>query len=157
YFASSQNQYEFYIDLLMELHRANPGKGYDALAVTASERSRARGLVDMLAESGANIRQGVDETLLARERALAYELNARAQKLARVQGPEKTAAEREISRLDDEYQKAQADIRRASPHYAALARPQPLTLPEMQRQLDEDTLLLEYSLGEKRSYLWAIR
>src|SRR5262249_31653418 len=55
------------------------------------------------------------------------------------------------------YQKAQADIRRASPHYAALARPQPLTLPEMQRQLDEDTLLLEYSLGEKRSYLWAIR
>ena len=39
----------------------------------------------------------------------------------------------------------------------ALTQPQPLTLGEIQRQaLDADTLLLEYSLGAERSFLWAV-
>src|SRR5262245_59684513 len=157
YFASAQGAYEFYIDLLMRLHRANPGQGYDALAVAANERSRARGLVEMLNESGADIRQGVDAALLERERALAWQINAKAQQLTQRQMREQAAAlNREISRLEDEYQQAQAAIRRASPRYAALSQPQHLTLPEIQRQLDEGSLLLEYSLGAERSYLWAI-
>src|SRR5262249_49602175 len=81
----------------------------------------------------------------------------KAQQLSRSQGPEQTAAiNQEINRLEEEFQQTQAAIRRASPRYTALERPQPLTLPEMQRQLDDDTLLLEYSLGQKRSHLWAI-
>jgi CHAT domain-containing protein/tetratricopeptide (TPR) repeat protein len=157
YFASTHNIYNFYVDLLMELSRARPGQGYDSLAVAASERSRARGLIEILGESGANIRQGVDAGLLARERALALELNAKAQQLARVRGADKAAVQEEIGRLEDEYQKAQVAIRRASPRFTALARPQPLSLPEIQRQLDAGTVLLEYSLGKERSYLWAIR
>ena len=54
------------------------------------------------------------------------------------------------------YERAQAAIRKASPRYAALTQPQPLKLKEIQAQLDADTLLLEYALGEERSYLWAI-
>ncbi len=34
--------------------------------------------------------------------------------------------------------------------------PQPLTLSQIQQQLDKDTLLLQYSIGEERSYLWAV-
>jgi hypothetical protein len=38
-----------------------------------------------------------------------------------------------------------------------LTQPLPLTLEEIQTQvLDADTLLLEYSLGAERSYLWAV-
>ena len=33
---------------------------------------------------------------------------------------------------------------------------QPVKLTEIQRSLDEDTLLLEYFLGEKQSYLWVL-
>ncbi|MFM6399395.1 CHAT domain-containing protein, partial [Planktothrix sp.] len=41
--------------------------------------------------------------------------------------------------------------------YANLKYPQPLTLQQIQEKvLDDDTLLLEYSLGEERSYLWAV-
>ena len=41
-----------------------------------------------------------------------------------------------------------------SPGYAAVTRPQPLTLAAIQHQvLDRDTLLLEYALGEDRSYV----
>ncbi|MDF5729442.1 MAG: CHAT domain-containing protein [Rhizonema sp. PD38] len=31
-----------------------------------------------------------------------------------------------------------------------------MTLPQIQQQLDKDTLLLEYSLGSEHSYLWAV-
>src|SRR5262249_53294471 len=41
--------------------------------------------------------------------------------------------------------------------YAALTRPQPLGLTEIQQQvLDPDTLLLEYSLGDDASYLFVV-
>jgi CHAT domain-containing protein len=43
-----------------------------------------------------------------------------------------------------------------SPRYAALTQPSPLTLAEMQTQLDADTLLLEYAEGDDTSYLWVV-
>src|SRR5262249_39808805 len=56
-----------------------------------------------------------------------------------------------------DYQEVRAQIRVASPRYAALTQPQPLTLAEIQKQvLDADTLLLAFSLGEERSFLWAV-
>src|SRR5437660_7359819 len=56
-----------------------------------------------------------------------------------------------------QYQEVEAEIRSNSPRYAALVQPVPLSLKEIQQQvLDKDTLLLEYSLGDERSYLWAI-
>jgi len=157
YFVSAQESYQFYMDLLMSLHRADPGKGYDALAVAASARARARGLLEMLAESKAEIRRGVDAGLIAHEGSLARQINTAAQRLRQPSSPEQRAAlDREVSRLEDEYQRAQAAVRRASPSYVALTRLQPLALPEIQEQLDEGTVLLEYALGAERSYLWAI-
>jgi len=67
------------------------------------------------------------------------------------------AAAKEIASITDEYEQLEAQIRARSPRYAALTQPQPLGLTEIQQQaLDEDTLLLEYALGEKRSYLWLV-
>jgi CHAT domain-containing protein/Tfp pilus assembly protein PilF len=162
YLASKQNVYEFYIDLLMLMHRRDPGAGYDAMAFQISERARARGLLEMLAESGVDIRQGVDAALLQRERHLSELLNAKAERLMRLLGQRNNAQQaaalkKEMSALDADYQQVQGDIRRRSPHYAAITQPQPLGLREVQQQLlDSDTMLLEYSLGAERSYLWAI-
>jgi CHAT domain-containing protein len=62
---------------------------------------------------------------------------------------------KEINALISEYQEVKAQIRSQSPRDIALT--QPLGLKEIQQQvLDEDTLLLEYSLGDERSYLWAV-
>jgi CHAT domain-containing protein len=67
------------------------------------------------------------------------------------------AAAKEIAAITAEYEEVQAQIRARSPRYAALTRPQPLSLAEIQRQvLDPDTLLLEYSLGDNASYLFAV-
>ncbi len=45
---------------------------------------------------------------------------------------------------------------RKSPRYAALTQPKSLDTKQIQQLLDSGTILLEYSLGEKKSYLWAV-
>ena len=162
YFASRQEFFESYIDVLMQMHKQNPAAAFDALALAVSERARARSLLELLKEARADIRQGVDSSLLERERSLQQRLNARAaaqvRLLNRKHTPEQAdAAAKEIAAITAEYEEVQAQIRARSPRYAALTQPQPLSLTEIQQQaLDEDTLLLEYALGEKRSYLWLV-
>ena len=161
YRASVENAYELYIDVLMQQHAKDPGRGLDAEALQASERGRARNLLAQLGESRVNIRQGVDARLLDKERDIARVLNAKAQremqrKVSKASAEELATLRREISSLEDEYQQVQEAIRKSSPQYAALTQPQPLGLKQIQEQLDADTLLLEYSVGAERSYLWAV-
>lgn len=159
--ASRQDYYEFYIDLLMQMHRERPSEGLDALALHASERARARSFVEMLTEARADIRQGVEAALLERERSLRQRLNARAARQMRLASGTHTeeqaaAAREEVETLLGEYQEVEAQIRSRSPRYAALTQPRPQSLGEIQRELDDDTLLLAYALGKERSYLWAV-
>ena len=49
YLASKQDEYELYVDLLMQMHRADPAAGHAAAALEVSDRARARSLLDMLA------------------------------------------------------------------------------------------------------------
>ncbi|HKQ73924.1 MAG TPA: CHAT domain-containing protein [Blastocatellia bacterium] len=161
YFAAAQRRYELGIDLLMRMQRDGPSSGYDASALQLSERARARGLIDLLTEAGADIRQGVDAELLAQERALQQQLNTRAEAQTRLLSGNHTVAQaaviaKEVADLTAKLEEAETQIRTTSPRYAALAQPQPLSVAEIQRLLDDDTLLLEYALGEKRSYLWAV-
>jgi CHAT domain-containing protein len=77
--------------------------------------------------------------------------------LAEGQGEEAAKLEEEIDDLSSQYDLLQAEIRSKSPRYAALTQPQPLDLAGIREKvIDSETLLLEYSLGEERSYLWAV-
>ncbi|NER93532.1 MAG: CHAT domain-containing protein [Symploca sp. SIO1B1] len=162
YFARNQDYYQFYIDLLMQLHQQNPSQGYDAEALHASERSRARSLLELLTEANADIRQGVEPQLLEQERTLQQQLDAIEKRRVELFSgnytqEQATAIEQEREQLLSQYQEIQAKIRATSPRYAALTQPEPLTLTEIQQQvLDDDTLLLQYSLGSEHSYLWAV-
>ena len=161
YRATVERAYEFYIDLLMQQHAKSPAQGFDAEALTASERGRARSLVEKLSEAPVDIRQGIDPALIEKERDLKRVMSAKAQReltlRARKGSTEEIATlQREISLVDDEYQQVQAAIRKASPNYAALTQPQPLGAKEIQQLLDPETVLIVYSLGDERSYLWTV-
>lgn len=162
YFASVQDLFKLHIDLLMQLHRRQPTAGFDVAALKTYEQARARSLIDMLAEASADIRQGVDPTLLARERALQQTLNAEAERQVRILGSPHTeeaasAVRRRIDDLLTEIVAIEAELKKHNPRYAALTQPAPLGLAEIQNEvIDKDTFLLEYSLGEERSYLWAV-
>jgi hypothetical protein len=63
----------------LKIHKREPASGHDAAALQASERARARSLLESLAEARADIRRGVDPELLAQERLLQQRLNAKAE------------------------------------------------------------------------------
>lgn len=161
YFSTVKNYYEFSIDLLMRLHRQHPSARHDAAALQVNERSRARSLIDLLTEAGADIREGIDPKLVESERSLQQQLNLKAQLQLKLRSrphseDEASTAASEIEELTTEYQKLQARIRQNSPRYATLMQPVSLGVKEIQPLLDSDTLLLEYALGPERSYLWAV-
>ena len=162
YFATVQGYYKFYIDLLMELHKKDPSKAYNTLALHISERSRARVLLELLTEARADIRKGADPKLLQQEKELQTKIDAkeilRSQIINQPEPNQATAEKlkREIDKLENEYNQLQTRIKTSNPKYASLKYPDPLTLPQIQQQLDKDTILLQYSLGEKRSFLWAV-
>lgn len=161
YLAAHQKYYELLIDLLIRLHEQEPTAGHDAAALQVTERARARALLESLAEARADIREGVSPELLQRERLLGRQLNAAEERRIRIMGgkpkkEDKEAADREVERLLEQLRLVQAQIRAASPRYAALTQPQPLNLKQIQTQLDSNTLLLSYSLGKERSFLFEV-
>jgi tetratricopeptide (TPR) repeat protein len=162
FLASRQAEYELYMDLLMQLHQQQPDGGHAAAAFGISERGRARSLLETLAEARADIRQGVDAGLLAEERKLAGQIRLKEQQRAKLAGNSRAAKQTEalageIGDLLSEYQSLQGHIRAASPRFAALTQPQPVTAAEIQTEyLDSSTVLLEFALGDERSWLWAI-
>ena len=162
YFTSVRDYYDLYLELLMSVHSQDPTAGFDRAALEVSERGRARSLLEMLTEARVDIRQGVDPALLARERLLRQQLNDKAQRrvsLLRDKHTEEQAATaaNQVTDLLTQYRQAQSQIRINNPRYAALTQPQPLSLKQIQQDvLDPDTVLLEYALGEERSYLWAV-
>jgi CHAT domain-containing protein len=161
-FATTSSYYEFEIDLLMQLAKLRPGRGYEAQAFEASERSRARSLLDLLAEAHADIRQGVDAQLLAQEKSIERSLAAKeAVRLKLAKSPDteqgQQALKNEITALRAEYETVQSQIRAKSPAYATLTQPLPLSVKDIQAEvLEADSVLLEYAFGQDRSYLWAI-
>jgi CHAT domain-containing protein len=162
YFATVHECYETYIDVLMQLQKMHPSENYQRDALAISERAKARVLLDMLRESHAEIRRGIAANLLDREESIHRQIDGRTDYQMRLlsgphSGEEARAVQREIDDLLNRFQEVETAIRENSPSYSALMQPGPLSLFAIQHELlDENTLLLEYALGEERSYVWAV-
>lgn len=162
YFAALHTHHELYVDLLMNMDRHRPGEDFGSAAFFVSERSRARSLLEMLAEAKVDLRHGADPALIERSDSVERALDAKAQYQMRLlsANPNKSdveEVEKEIRALAARYEDVQAQIRQQSALYVSLTQPKLLQLKEVQAELkDNNTLLLEYALGEERSYLWAI-
>lgn len=153
YQAAQQDHYTFFIDLLAERHQREPERGHDARAFAVSERARARSLLDLLSIA----RQNPDPEELRRIDELSRSINAHHAKLLAAssqriedRGAEDVKMEALIESLRQARAEAQGPLLRK-------ANPPILSLESVQsRLLDQDTLLLEYFLGEERSFLWAV-
>lgn len=135
---------------------------YAAEALRISEEGRARSLLDMLAETNAQITEGVPSELLKRKQ----ENLGRQQEIAAqltgitVSSDQKTKpsdVEKELDQLQKDSDEIENQIRTASPRYASLTAVQPLSLADVQQKvLDDKTVLLEYALGNDASYLFTV-
>jgi CHAT domain-containing protein len=151
YFASVQHIYQLKCDILMQL-------GRDVEAFDTNESARARTLLELLTESKTDIRKNVAPKLVEQEHDLITQQEAQYNLLNTVQTESaRRTIQTKLGEIFRELETLKIEIRRTSPAYANLKYPTPLTATEIQQQvLDDDTLLLKYSLGEKQSYLWIV-
>lgn len=182
YFETTQQCFELYVDVKFQLYRTSSDVRHVEEAFTANEQAHARTLVDILAQASTLIRQGVNPAVLQKKQALLESLNSRANlrnALLNEKEVQQRAHDRKrtkenlqaltltkgrltdmaaviktlIAQIDD----LDTQIRRESPKYAALTKPQTLNLQEIQSELlDDDTILLEYSLGDRRSFAFVV-
>ncbi len=153
--AENKSKYQDYIDLLVAERKPE-------LAFDIVERSRARTLLELLERAQIDIHQGGDPELLQREHLLQESISAKSSYRLQLldagnTGDELATIDRQTAELRAQYEEVKTQLRIDSPGYSALTQPRPLNLDEVEHQLlDENTVLLEYSLGEKRSYVWAV-
>jgi CHAT domain-containing protein len=151
----SDKDYEFYLDLLIDFKEPEA-------AFLASERSRARTLLRMLRVAQVDIHKGGDPSLLETEKWCREQLALKERQLAQLLNSRHI--EEEIARAEAEIEEAlwqlndaQAALRSRSHTYASQAKSSFVSIEEIQQEgLDADTLLLEFALGEERSFLWTV-
>ena len=174
YLASREDYYQINIDLKMQLGLTSKSTGSVATALESSEKAKARVLLDTLSEAGVGrveFNQASDRnlaTLLDQRLVLLRKLEAKAQARTRLLSEtatpkqsanvekQVTSINNEIDQLAESYDELETQLRVQSPRLASLTKPQTSTVSQIQQQLDADTLLLEFSLGEKRSYAWVV-
>jgi CHAT domain-containing protein len=161
YFATVREAFELCIDVQIQHSKTLRNEQELASAFQVSERARARSLLDALAGARVDVHEGADAVLLQRERGLREKISEQEQILARIYAERASSgaaaqAEQDLKVLLNSLDAVEAEIRAASPPYAALMHPPLLTLAETQQLLGKGDLLLEYAVGEKRSYLWAV-
>jgi CHAT domain-containing protein/Tfp pilus assembly protein PilF len=162
YFSGVQKHYEMCIAVLMELDQRQPGSRFLTEAFLVSERGRARLLFDLVTESRTKLQSGVANELLDRERKLTGLLRVYSQyrmnlSLERKETAEIAEVDNQILKLRADYQQLQAELRQQQPRLFSAEHSPALNLRQIQNELlNSETILLEYSLGESRSYLWVI-
>ncbi|HEX7333910.1 MAG TPA: CHAT domain-containing tetratricopeptide repeat protein [Pyrinomonadaceae bacterium] len=161
--AAVDDRYQTYVECLMRQHDAQPDKGFNVRAFEASESSRGRALAEMLRATGGNFAPGVDAALMERELALRKSRRVKedykVKLLASEDKPEQLVAlNAEIAQLEKEHTQIVETIQSSYPAFKQITHPQSLSLRKIQEQVitDDNTLMLEFSLGENESYVWAV-
>lgn len=152
--ARYENSYKEYVDFLVAL-------GHPETALRVMERARAWALLEMLTRARVSLGGSRDTRLDRTKHSLEEEIGARSSYRIRLLDSGHTEGQlseldRRLSELQDRYRETETQIQLQNPAYGALTHPQTLTGQQIQALLADNTLLLEYSLGQGSSYVWAV-
>ena len=160
WFASRRATYEEMLDLLFEFQPADNAQALAAQALEVAERARSRSWMDELGGKRYEALRLVSPELAVREQRITRSLAFKSQQLAQLPSTAEAAAKRaalagDLDDLQLQYESIASQIAAKGSHQSATA-PAPLAAPAIRGLLDGDTILLEFALGETRSYLWAV-
>jgi len=161
--ATVHDRYESYIECLMRQSLAQTSKSLVVRAFETSELARSRSLAELLRTTQTVLVPGIDPQLAEREKSLRQALKVKEDsKVALLEKnytkEELQSLEVELSTLEKDYQEIIQMIRARYPSYEQVTASTAWDLRQIQDQVivDDQTLLLEYSLGLDRSYVWAV-
>jgi CHAT domain-containing protein/tetratricopeptide (TPR) repeat protein len=155
------DKWEAYVDLAL-IERA---RGNSAKAFAASERLRARQMLDLLARGrvaeDSNDREptGREQDLRRRITELTRQIENEGDDEAGLRGPalQTAAAAREaLAQAQDEYGQVLLELREANPSYAALVRGEIAPVTDVRAALASDEALLEYLVGDSTSVVFIV-
>lgn len=157
FMASKRTYYEVYISILMRLEKVSPGSDYVRRALEISERARARGLLNLLAEGRVDVSQGLSADLRKKEDDLLDEISLVQVALRATRSPDDLKRWKgKLEELDKRRKALDLEIRTQHPRYAEVRYPVPRSLPDIQKDLDDHAAILEYALGEEGSTLFVV-
>ncbi|MBT8096262.1 MAG: CHAT domain-containing protein [Gammaproteobacteria bacterium] len=165
YLSTRRHYYDFLIDTLMQSHvsagTTAESSEYLLQALSVSERARARATVDLMGEAAVDIRRGMDPELKARQNELYGELAqkqyVRDQLLDRETDTEKlNAVVTELQDILAALDVLDIELRESNPRSSILNKPDILKPEQIQEQLDDDSVVLQFWLGDSASYMWIV-
>jgi len=155
-----KSYYELDIELLVKLYEKSADAKYLEQAWQNQEKIRARSLLENFLESGFDLNDSALKDFFKQEQNLLETIAAEELKRAEAVKTKNAAtqkmAETNLQKALDEYQILQEEIRKKNPRFSALGLPKDFSFTDAQNLLDEETAILEYSLGERQSYVWII-
>lgn len=161
--ATVSDRYEQYIDCLMRNDRRAMPELRNVKAFETSESARARSLAQLLRDSDTNLLATLDPKLSEQERSLRQLLRfTEDERIGLLKTDYKSddmkKLEDKLARLSTEYKNLSETISALYPAYKQLTQPGSWDLKRIQEEVikDNDTILLEFSLGAEHSYVWAV-
>lgn len=158
--SSEFERYHSYIALLMTSSKTDHDS--NLLALKTLEKGRARAILETLVLANANVAADADPELLAKESALRNRLGHASDRLVDLESMDSKSEETErlqseVNSLVAQLEELRAELKQSSPVYTAIKNPPDFDLAEFQGSvLDDDSILLEYFLGDEQSYLWMV-
>lgn len=161
--ASVHERYEAYVECLMRKNKSQPSRGLEALAFEASELARARSLAELLRDTQTTGLIGVDPSLAQREKSLRQAIRTTVDETVSLlatdyRKDELDKLEGSLTRLREQHKQVTANLRQANPDYDKIDELTGYSLQQIQNLVIEDdqTVLLEYLLGQNASYVWVV-
>lgn len=154
FFEGPRRLWELYVDLLVAT-----GAPRDAFA--ASERGRARALLDLLTEARVDLHQDLAPPLREEARRAEEQMHWLRSELAAAVGTagsgERLAELRaRLADAERDWWRVERTMREASPRYRRLQAPAIVGIEELQERLPPGRALLEYWLGRDRAYVFVV-
>lgn len=153
--------YEAEIELLIKKYERSPQAEYLEEAWQKQEKIRARGLLESFIENGLNVNELVSNDFFTKEKELLEKIaaaeNNRLDAERSKDADKLRIAEQNLQAALDDLQVLQEDLRRNNPKFSAINQTKDFSFADVKQTLSENSALLEFSVGEKQTYLWLIK
>ena len=168
YSATRRGYYDLQISLLMNRHERSENSSQEFLnaALETSERAKARMTIELLAEASVEQQSGLDADYVSQRESLYQNLAAYRYQRDRLLSPAFAADESsneklaeilgESARIENEINVLETAIRQGISEDSKTIASRILSARELQAYIDDDSILLQYSIGDEESYVWIV-
>jgi CHAT domain-containing protein len=161
--AGVQDRYEAYVECLLRKQKSKPSQDLEVLAFQASEQAKARSLAELLRDTQTKLSAGADPQLAEQERSLKQSIRAKVDQTITLlandyRKEDLDQLETSLTSLREQHQRVAERIHASTSNSDHLEEPITYSVQQVQDLIleDDQTMLLEYFLGQNASHVWAI-